>query len=153
MAKQLIPETGADGFDLAILHELQTNGRISNVDLARQVHLSPPAVHARVRRLERAGLIRQYTALLDREKVGYDMLCFVHLSLQRHQPEEVQDVGRSLEKMPEILECYHVTGEFDYLLKVAIRNRRDLHRFTVEDRKSTRLNSSHTDISRMPSSA
>jgi len=133
MTEELLSEkVSADEFDLAILSELQANGRVSNADLARRVHLSPPAVHARVRRLERVGLIRRYTALLDREKVGYDMLCFIHLSLQRHQPEEVRDVGEALEKMPEILECYHVTGEYDYLLKVAIRNRKDLHRFTVE---------------------
>lgn len=132
MTKQSLSVADADEFDLAILRELQANGRVSNADLARRVHLSPPAVHARVRRLEKTGLIRQYTALLNREKVGYDMLCFVHLSLQRHQPEEVRDVGDALKKMPEILECYHVTGEYDYLLKVAIRNRKDLHRFTVE---------------------
>jgi DNA-binding Lrp family transcriptional regulator len=122
----------ADRFDLAILRELQGNGRISNANLARRVHLSPPAVHARVRRLERDGVIRQYTALLDGEKVGYDMLCFVHLSLQRHQPRQVRDVREALEKMPEVLECYHVTGEHDYLLKVVIRNRKDLDRFVVE---------------------
>jgi len=123
---------GADEFDLAILRELQAHGRISNADLARKVHLSPPAVHARVRRLEKDGVIRQYTALLDGEKVGYDMLCFVHLCLQRHQPQQVQAVRESLDRMPQVLECYHVTGEYDYLLKVVIRNRKDLDRFVVE---------------------
>ena len=124
-------ELDVDELDSAILEELQANGRISNAELARRVHLSPPAVHARVRRLERVGLIRQYTALLDREKVGYDMVCFVHLILQRHQPEQVRVVREALEKMPEVLECYQVTGEYDYLAKVVVRNRRDLNRFVV----------------------
>ncbi len=132
MAKQSTSKLDADKFDLAILRELQANGRISNADLARRVHLSPPAVHARVRRLERDGVIRQYTALLDGEKVGYDMLCFVHLCLERHQPQQYQEVREALERMPQVLECYHVTGEYDYLLKVVIRNRKDLDRFVVE---------------------
>lgn len=121
-----------DLHDLAILRELQADGRMSNAELARRVHLSPPAVHARVRRLEENGLIRQYAALLDRERVGYDMLCFIHLRLQRHQPDEVRTVKQAIQSMPEVLECYHVTGEYDYLLKVVIRNRKDLDRFVVE---------------------
>jgi len=132
MAKQSTSMLDSDEFDLAILRELQANGRISNADLARRVHLSPPAVHTRVRRLERDGVIRRYTALLDGEKVGYDMFCFVHLCLQRHQPQQVQGVREALQRMPQVLECYHVTGEYDYLLKVVIRNRKDLDRFVVE---------------------
>jgi len=132
MERQSLFAVDADEFDVAILRQMQANGRISNADLARSVHLSPPAVHARVRRLERNGVIRQYAALLDGEKVGYDMLCFVHLSLQRHQPQQYQEVREALERMPHVLECYHVTGEYDYSLKVVIRNHKDLDRFVVE---------------------
>ncbi len=121
-----------DSLDRAILAELQANARISNAALARRVNLSPPAVHARIRRLERQGFIRQYTALLDREKMGYDMLCFVHVSLRTHGPKQVEEFRQALREMPEVLECYHVTGEFDYLLKVVIRNRGDLERFIIK---------------------
>ena len=121
-----------DELDQAILHILQTDGRISNADLARQVNLSPPAVHARVRRLEEAGIISAYVALLDREQLGYDMLCFIHISLKQHTPETVADFRAAVQGLPEVLECYHVTGESDYLLKVAIRNRQDLDRFVVD---------------------
>lgn len=121
-----------DEMDLMILGILQEQGNLSNAELARQIHLSPPATHARVRRLEQAGYIRQYTALLNNEKMGFDMLCFVHLSLQRHQPESVEGIRTAIRQMPEVLECYHVTGEYDYLLKVVIRNRKDLERFVVE---------------------
>ena len=122
---------GLDELDLAILRELQTNGRISNVDLARRISLSPPAVHARMKRLEQQGYILEYSVSLDREKLGYDMLCFVNISLQMHQMEDILRFRQAIEAMPEVLECYHLTGEYDYLLKVAIHNRQDLERFLV----------------------
>lgn len=118
--------------DKAILDILQAEGRVSNAELARRVSLSPPATHARLRRLEEGGLIRGYAALLDREKAGFDMLCFVQISLQLHQPEQVEAVRAAIRGMPEVLECHHVTGEYDYLLKVVIRNRKDLERFVLE---------------------
>lgn len=125
-------DTMLDRLDIDILKALQEEGRISNADLARQVNLSPPAVHARVRRLEKQGYIRQYTALLAPEKLGYDMICFVHMSLTRHEQTQVEAVRVAIEAMPEVLECYHLTGEFDYLMKVVIRNREDLARFILQ---------------------
>jgi len=121
-----------DELDRAILNELQTDSSISNVELARRVSLSPPAVHARVKRLEQLGYIRHYVAVLDREKVGFDMLCFIQVSLQVHQTGQVENFRSTVAKMPEVLECHHVTGPFDYLLKVAICNRMDLQRFLME---------------------
>ena len=118
--------------DVAILRELQNDGRISNVELARRVHLSPPATHARVKRLEKAGLIRQYGATLDREKAGFDLLCFIQITIQLHQPQQVEKFRTLVRQMPEVLECHHITGEYDYLLKVALRNRKDLERFVVK---------------------
>ena len=122
-----------DALDRAILGTLQTDSSISNVELARRVRLSPPAVHARVKRLEQLGYIRQYVAVLDREKVGYDMLCFIQVSLQVHQTGQVENFRTVVSQMPEVLECHHVTGPFDYLLKVAICNRLDLQRFLMEE--------------------
>lgn len=121
-----------DHLDSAILSILQGEGRITNAELARRIDLSPPATFARLRRLESEGIIRGYAALLDREKAGFDMLCFVQLSLQLHQPEQVQSVRQAIEDLPEVLECYHVTGDYDFLLKVAIRNRADLERFALQ---------------------
>ncbi len=121
-----------DSTDKAILDILQSEGRISNAELARRVNLSPPATHARLRRLEESGLVRGYAALLDRERAGFDMLCFVQISLQLHQPEQVEAVRSAIRDMPEVLECHHVTGEYDYLLKVVIHNRKDLERFVLE---------------------
>ena len=126
------PDWTLDELDLKILQTLQTDGRISNVDLAHRVNLSPPAMHARLKRLEHEGYIRQYVALLDRERMGYDMICFINVSLQLHQPEQVDKFRQTIQNIPEVLECHHVTGEYDYLLKVVVRNRKDLERFVVK---------------------
>ncbi len=120
-----------DSIDRIILDVLQTDGRISNAELARQINLSPPACHARLRRLEEMGYIRQYTALLNMDKLGYDLLCFVNVSLQKHTMQQVEQFHAQICEMPEVLECHHITGEFDYLLKVVIRNRKDLEQFIV----------------------
>src|SRR5262245_33860792 len=111
-----------DDLDKAILRELQMDSRMSNVEVANRVNLSPPAVHARIRRLEQLGYIRQYVTLVDREKIGYDMLCFVSVTLQLHQPDKVESFRQAILQMPEVLECHLVTGDFDYLLKVVVRN-------------------------------
>lgn len=120
-----------DAVDRAILQALQADGRLSNVELARQAHLSPPATHTRVRRLEKAGYLRGYTALVDRELAGYDLLCFIQVNLQVHQLDQVEKFRAAVREMSEVLECHHITGEHDYLLKVALRNRQDLERFVV----------------------
>lgn len=120
-----------DDLDREILAVVQTDGRITNVDLAKAVNLSPPAVHTRLRRLEAHGVVQGYAGLLDREKLGYDMLCFVSVKLQRHHTETVTAFRAAIQAMPEVLECHHVTGEYDYLLKVVIKNRADLEQFVV----------------------
>ncbi|MDM8527667.1 Lrp/AsnC family transcriptional regulator [Anaerolineales bacterium HSG24] len=119
--------------DQQILEILQTNGRINNTELARRINLSPPATHKRLKRLEKTGYIRDYVALLDRERMGYDMLCFINVNLQMHQPEHVEEFRIRVLAMPQVLECYHLTGKNDYLLKVVIRNRKDLERFVVKE--------------------
>jgi Lrp/AsnC family transcriptional regulator, leucine-responsive regulatory protein len=121
-----------DNLDKSLLRALQADGRLSNVELARKISLSPPAAHARLRRLEKDGYIRQYTAIVDREKAGYDLLCFIHISLQMHQVTQVEKFREATRKMPEVLECHHITGEYDYLLKVVLHNRKDLERFVVD---------------------
>jgi Lrp/AsnC family leucine-responsive transcriptional regulator len=122
-----------DDYDYAILNALQHDGRIANAELARRLNLSPPAIHARLRRLEEAGLITCYVAVLDREKLGFDLLCFVNISLQRHTREQVDLFRSRIQEIPEVLECHHVTGEYDYLLKVVVRNRKELEHLLMEE--------------------
>ena len=121
-----------DEIDRALLRILQTDARISNADLARQVNLSPPAVHARMRRLQEQGVIRGYVAVLDREALGYEMLCLISIRMERHQRPDIERVRAAVGQMPEELECYHLTGEFDDQLKVVVHNRKELERFVVD---------------------
>ncbi len=124
-------DNSIDDLDRQILRELQEDGRLSSVELARRVGLSTSATHARIKRLEQEGYVDRYVALLNWEQAGYDMVCFVNVSLQMHQPDSVTAFRTAVQAMPEVLEAFHVTGEFDYLLKVAIRNRKDLERFVL----------------------
>jgi DNA-binding Lrp family transcriptional regulator len=120
-----------DDLDKSILKILQKDSRISNIELARRVNLSPSATHARVKRLEESGLLKQFVSQVNRQQVGYDLLCFISVSLQLHELEQVTGFHKSIREMPEVLECHHVTGEYDYLLKVVAHNTEDLEDFLV----------------------
>jgi Lrp/AsnC family transcriptional regulator, leucine-responsive regulatory protein len=117
--------------DISILQILQSNARISNAELARRINLSPPATLARVRRLEESGYIDGYAAFVNHRQAGYDMLCFVSVSLQLHDIEQVTGFRNVVRKIPEVLECHHVTGDYDYLLKIVARNTQDLENFLL----------------------
>ena len=121
-----------DSKDLAVLGFLQEDARITSTELAKRVDLSTPGLQKRVRKLEETGVIESYRAMLNREALGFDMLCFVQVTLQRHEPEAVQGFREQVQEMPEILECYHLTGEYDYLLKIIVRNRKHLEQFLVD---------------------
>lgn len=121
-----------DQVDLSILNHLQSNSRMSNAELARAVKLSPPAVHARVKRLEDETVIKGYTAVLDQQKVGFDLVSFIQIGLAGHQNEQLQTLHDAIHKLPEVLECHHVTGDFDFLLKVVFKNRQELHHFIAD---------------------
>jgi DNA-binding Lrp family transcriptional regulator len=107
-----------DEKDLALLQYLQQDARMTNTELARRVDLSPPGLQRRIRKLEENGVIERYVTLVSREALGFDMLCFVQVTLQRHEPEANKGFKDVVQAMPEVLECYHITGEYDYLLKV-----------------------------------
>src|SRR5699024_2652674 len=113
---------GFDEIDRQILQLLQKDTTLTNVDIARKVNLSPPATHSRVKRLEKEGYIERYTAVLNREKLGYDLLCFIYIKTNEHLTEKLQPFETAIKKMDEVLECHHITGEYDYLLKVVIKN-------------------------------
>ena len=120
-----------DDYDKNILNILQQNARITNAELARRVNLSPPATLSRVRKLEENGFIQRYSTILNRQKAGYDMLCFVSVSLQLHEINQVTGFHEAIQGMPEVLECHHVTGNYDYLLKLVVQHTDDLEDFLV----------------------
>ena len=117
-----------DIFDKKLLSILQNNGRISNVELAEAVNLSESACLRRVRSLEERGLIDRYVALLDHKKVGLMDTVFVHIVLKREEKSELEAFENAVKNIPEILECYLMTGEFDYLLHIVVANMADFER-------------------------
>jgi Lrp/AsnC family leucine-responsive transcriptional regulator len=111
-----------DRTDRLILQTLQQDGRISNVALARKVNLSTTPCLERVRRLERHGYIKGYTALLDPRLVDAGLLVFVEIDLLRTSPDAFRDFRREAMKLRELLECHLVSGNFDYLLKARVKD-------------------------------
>lgn len=118
-----------DELDLKILREIQQDNRISNSELARRIKLSQPATHTRIKRLETLGVIRQHVSLLNREALGLDIVCFFQVRLQVHTEETLIRFEENVQNLPSVLECYYLTGQFDYLLKAVFRNRQELANF------------------------
>lgn len=114
------PAAVLDRIDAKILRVLQQEGRISNLKLASDVHLSPTAVLERVKRLTREGFILGYEARLDPEKLGAGMLVFVEVVLDRTTPDVMQAFKAAVQVRPEIMECHLVAGGFDYLIKIRV---------------------------------
>jgi len=125
-------KSALDDIDRAVLHALQEDGRISNAELAKRVGLSRAATHARVRKLEQLGVISRYTAIVDPEAVGFELICLIGIAMALHSQENIARARAAIAEMPEVLECWHVTGDFDYILKVAVRSRADLQRFILD---------------------
>jgi len=113
-----------DEIDLQLLRALQTDGRVTNADLAKAVGLSAPSVLQRVRHLESSGVVKGYTALLDAERLGYRLTALTTVSLALHEAQPVERFRKAVQDIPEIVETYHVTGEFDFLLKILVHDMR-----------------------------
>ena len=117
-----------DRYDTLILDALQKNGRISNVQLANLVNLSESACLRRVRSLEDSGIIDRYAALVSQPKVGLSGNVFVHIGLHREEESELAAFEEAVRNIPEVMECYLMTGEFDYLLRVVVSDMADFER-------------------------
>ena len=127
-----MPNISLDPIDVRILEELQVDGRLSNVALADAVGLSPSPCLRRVKRLEEAGVIAGYQAVIDREQVGLDLTVFVEVSVERHGTGTQERIEERLLALPEVVACHVVSGQSDFLLEVVCRDLRDYDRFTRE---------------------
>ncbi len=125
-------KTHLDDVDIQILKTLQSNGRITNADLAKLVDLSAPSVLQRVRALEKAGLIRGFHAHLDAERLGLRVTAMVQITLALHQEQPIERFRKAVQLYPEILECFHVSGDFDFLLKVVVPDMKSYEVFIRE---------------------
>ncbi|HWT99776.1 MAG TPA: Lrp/AsnC family transcriptional regulator [Terriglobales bacterium] len=115
-----MPKNDIDQTDLRILAELQQDARLTNVDLAERIHLSPSPCLRRTKRLEEAGVIRGYRADLDRDKVGLGLTVFVEIKVDRHSRQNADDLARALVAMPEVVSCCMVSGAADFLLELVV---------------------------------
>ncbi len=120
-----------DETDKKILSILQTNCNITNAQLAQEAGISPSSMIERVKRLENTGIITKYVALVDPEKVGIGTLALVSISLAVHQLDSVDNLTKVLNEMDEVLDCYHIAGEEDFLLKVAVKDIRKYQDFVL----------------------
>ncbi|MEM6511749.1 MAG: Lrp/AsnC family transcriptional regulator [Pseudomonadota bacterium] len=117
-----------DRYDRQIIDALQSDGRISNVQLAAAVNLSESACLRRVRVLEDSGLIERYSALLNQREAGLPGNVFVQIGLHREEEAELAAFEEAVKSVPEVMECYLMTGEFDYLLRVVVTDMADFER-------------------------
>ena len=140
-----MPHTELDKIDRHILAILQTDGRLSNQDVAERVNLSPSPCLRRIKRLEETGVIRQYVALLDPDKIGLGLLAYVNVRLEKHSDTHSidrrkgsaasaprADFALSVAQWPEVVACYAMTGEMDYLLRVHVEDMEHFSRFMME---------------------
>jgi Lrp/AsnC family leucine-responsive transcriptional regulator len=127
-----------DKIDKQILHELQSNARISNLDLADKVNLSPTPCARRVKQLEDSGVITDHITLLDQEKLGLNLTAMISVTMEKHTDELFERFEHHAAKLPEVMECYLVTGQnSDFLIKALIRDMRHYEEFLL--RRLTKL--------------
>lgn len=121
-----------DAIDRSILRELQADGRLSNVELAQRVHLSPSACLRRVKQLEDQGVIAQYVALLNPKAVGQHGTSFTIINLDSMNTPLLEAFEQAVRSEPQVLDCFYVAGSNDYLIRFAYRDAEDLERFHTQ---------------------
>ena len=132
-----MPKTALDALDRKILTGLQVNGRMSLAELSDRVGLSPSPCLRRVRHLERSGVITRYVAVIDQRTVGLPVSVFVSIKLEKQKQESLDRFAKAVERWPEVLECYLMTGSRDYWLRVVVPDLEAYERFVKQ--KLTRL--------------
>lgn len=121
-----------DPTDVQILDVLQADSGITNVELSRRIGMSPATTLERVKKLENKGIIRKYVALVDHSKLNLSTMAYVFVTLDTHAREPVERFREQVKALPEVLECYHMAGEIDYLLKVVGQSIQVLERFLLD---------------------
>jgi Lrp/AsnC family transcriptional regulator, leucine-responsive regulatory protein len=127
-----MPQSLLTDLDTRILDLLQRDARLSNITLAKRVGLSPSACLRRVRTLEERGLIRRYVTLLDSQQLGLGVSVFIQVSLERKDETSLKRFERVMTQRPEVMECYLMTGDSDYLLRVVVPNVAAFERFLMD---------------------
>ena len=121
-----------DDIDKKLLQLLQKNSKQTNKALSNQLNLSVTAVYERIKKLENSGILSQYVALVDKRKVDKEFVAFCHVKLVQHSQDYVVKFEREVNRLDEVLECYHLSGDYDYLLKVLVKDMKAFREFMVE---------------------
>jgi DNA-binding Lrp family transcriptional regulator len=128
-----MPKPDLDATDLKILAEIQQDAKMTNADLAARVHLSPSPCLTRVRALEQQGVIKRYVALLDPLTVGLNVSVFIQVSLEKQVEAALEVFEAAMSRCSEVMECYLMTGDSDYLIRVVVEDVPALERFIVDE--------------------
>ncbi|MBB05788.1 Lrp/AsnC family transcriptional regulator [Pseudooceanicola sp.] len=128
-----MPQRQLDRIDRKILRELQADGKLTNVELAARIGLSPSPCLARVRQLERDGVLRGYVALADPEALGLTMTVFIQVTLERQIEKALSNFETRMNAFPEVMECYLMTGDSDYLVRLVVPDLAALERFILSE--------------------
>jgi len=121
-----------DEIDFAILAYLQNDATITNAELAKKIELSPSACLGRTKRLKENGIIKGYTAIIDEQKIGLEVVTYVFVTLATHDRRTTEAFLKSVRKIPNVLECYNISGGYDYLLKIICPTIKDYRDFVID---------------------
>lgn len=121
-----------DEVDVKILKLLQVNSRLTFKEIASKLHLSTTPIFDRMKKLEKEGVIQRYVAIVDPVKIGKPLFAFVHISLKAHGKQEVEKFAKQIIDFEEVMECYHLTGEADFVLKVVVKDMAAYNQFVLE---------------------
>lgn len=121
-----------DNTDRKILNILQKNSRTTIRELSEKLHLSTTPIHERIKKLESNGFIKNYITLIDHKKIGKLLTVYISASLQEHTKDSIDEFEKQMENLDEVMECYYISGNYDFLLKVQCNDMDDYHRFITQ---------------------
>lgn len=133
--------------DKKLLSILQKDAKKTTKEISHQLHLSATAVYERVRKLEKTGIINRYVAIVDKSKVNRDFVVLCHVKLTQHKKEYLIQFEKEVMELPEVLDCFHVSGDYDYILRIGVGNIKDYRYFIVNKLTSLQhIGSSHSSF-------
>lgn len=145
LLKENLSMTDLDHIDLKLLEMLQQNGKLTTKELAQRVHLSPTPVYERIRRLERNGIIKKYVALVEAEKIGKGLTVFCDVTLKEHTKKIGHQFVQEIMSLKHVNECYNISGDYDFRLKVVVRDMKHYQDFVLNDLGSIKnIGSAHS---------
>lgn len=120
-----------DAIDKKLLSLLQNDSKQTNKQLSLQLNLSVTAIYERIKKLEKEDVIRKYVALINKEKINKSFLIFCHVKLLQHSKEFLSNFEKEILKLPEVSECFHVSGDYDYIIKIHVSDMKEYREFMV----------------------